>query len=172
MGGPRRFAFLAVTASILVGCAGTAAPSRSGPAASPAAGSPAPACTGPENDWADVQEPARSYGLAWNERDNAARMALLEAVFAADGTYVSPLHADRIRGRTGLHGEIGTFLSSSPGEYFEFRSWSAGDLHHDAIRINWRLCNAAGQTLLEGQDFGVLDADGRIRDVTGFDDAT
>jgi hypothetical protein len=172
MASRRRLAILALTALLLAGCAATAAPDRSSPALSPAAESPAATCTGPENEWAQIPEPARSYGLAWNEDDGAARMELLEAVFAAEGTYVSPLHSDRLRGRTALHREIGRFQATSPGEYFEFRSWSPGDLHHDAIRIHWRLCDAAGQTLQEGQDFGVLDADGRIRDVTGFDDAT
>ncbi len=153
--------------------AGCAAAATVDPSVVPAgSGSPTPAqsCTGLDEEWAHIPEPARSYGLAWNERDGAARMELLEAVFAADGTYVSPLQSDPLRGRTALHGEIGRFHATSPGEYFEFRSWSVGDRHHDGIRIHWRLCDATGQTLLEGQDFGVLDADGRLRDVIGFED--
>ena len=157
---------------VVAGCAASATVGPSVMPTSSGSQSPAMACTGLDEDWAHIPEPARSYGLAWNERDGAARMKLLEAAFAADGTYVSPFHSDRLRGRTALHDEIDRFQATSPGEYFEFRSWSAGDRSHHGVRIHWRQCDAAGKTLLEGQDFGVIDADGRIRDLIGFFDET
>jgi hypothetical protein len=157
---------------VVAGCGTAATMSPSVVPTSSGSHPPPTSCTGLDEEWAHIPEPARSYGLAWNERDGTARMDLLEAAFAADGTYVSPLHSEPLRGRTALHREIGRFLATSPGEYFEFRSWSAADRHHDALRIHWRLCDAAGQTVLEGQDFGVLDAEGRLGDVIGFDDET
>lgn len=166
----------AIPALMLIGillsaCAVAGTPSGSAPATADSAASqqaPAAICEGRNNQDLTVDEPARTYGLAWNETDAVARRALIDQIWADDGAYVDPTLDERITGREALNARISEFQVGRDGQYFEWRDWESGNLHHDRVRMPWRLCDADGPALLEGTDFGLIDADGRLSDVTGF----
>jgi hypothetical protein len=125
-------------------------------------------CTGVNAQEVTAIEPAWTWGRAWTEADDDTRLAMLVEVLAADGTWVEPSMHDRIVGPAAVADHIGAFHDNRPGEYFEWQLGELPDEHHDRIRIPWRLCNAAGATLLEGHDFGVIGSDGRLVEVTSF----
>jgi hypothetical protein len=168
----RRGLLLLIAAFAAIGCAATIGSGPTPAAGTPTLLAPSPAtratCLGPDAEWGHIPEPVRSYALAWNERDAAARAERLTAAWSADGAYVDPAMDDPVVGRDALVELIDGFLSDRPGQYFEFREWTAGDLHHERARIQWRLCGADGTTLLEGEDILELSPSGRIVRVTGF----
>ena len=105
-----------------------------------------------------------SYLRAWREPDPAARRALLERCWAADGVYCDPL--GRVTGRDGLADHIGGFQAQQPGARLEVVS--GVDEHDGYVRFGWRLLAADGAVALEGTDFGELDGDGVLRRIIGF----
>ena len=163
--------------AILLGaCAATASspsaqPSRaasSQPIASAVAGTTKDVCVGRNAQDLDIDEPARSYGHAWNELDDGARLALLTEIWTEDGTLAEPTLPELVVGPQAVADRIGDFHSLRPGEYFEWQADDLPDMHHQRLRMPWRLCDAAGTTLLEGTIFAVLTADGGIADLTTF----
>jgi hypothetical protein len=115
-----------------------------------------------------VIEPAHTWGLAWTEADDDARLPLLDRIIARDGTWVEPTMTEPIAGPVAIANHIGAFHEGRPGEYFEWREDDQPDAHHDRISMPWRLCGADGATLLEGTDFGVIGADGLFVEITTF----
>ena len=105
-----------------------------------------------------------TYAAAWSEPDREARQKLLEAVFAADGTYTDP--TVDLASRTALVDHIGQFLDGSPGAKIE--ATSLADSHHGSLRFAWRLVLPDGKVAVEGLDFGELSPDGKIRRIVGF----
>jgi hypothetical protein len=167
---------LPALAILLGACAATASspsaqPSRaasSQPIASAVAGTTDDVCVGPNAQDLDIDEPARSYGLAWNELDDGARLALVKAIWTEDGTLAEPTLPERVVGPQAVADRIGDFHATRPGEYFEWQADDLPDMHHERLRMPWRLCDAADATLLEGTIFAVLTADGGIADLTTF----
>lgn len=154
-GSPERVA----SASVPVGPTSTAGSSL---------GTPAVVCRDREVDWSILPTVGEHYRKAWNERDAAARLAVLEQAWADDGSFVDSSLELPVVGRDSLSALIGNFHIARAGVYFEPLPWVEGDGHHGHLRMPWRLCNAAGEVLLEGEDIAVLDAAGRIREATGF----
>jgi hypothetical protein len=167
---------LAAIAVLLGACTATAPssstqPSRDAASGSAAADAPETAgevCVGVDAQGLDIDEPARSYGLAWNETDDDARSALITEIWTENGTWAEPSLPDRIAGPRAVTDRIGDFHDGRPGEYFEWETADLPEMHHDRLRMPWRLCDPAGATLLEGTDFAVLTPDGRIADLTSF----
>lgn len=158
-------------AVLLAGCAASIAVDT--PSAEPTASlSPTPTagatCVGRNAQDVEVAQPARGFGLAWNETDDDARLAILEEIWADGGTHVQPELDERLVGRAAMDEHIDAFQTNRPGEYFEWRDWQPSNLHHDRVLIPWRLCAGDGTTLLEGTDFGIIGADGRLVETTGF----
>jgi len=125
-------------------------------------------CRGSNVEWSALPPVAQAYGRAWNERDDAKRVELLELAWADGGSYVDPTMDGRVVGREPFADHIGAFLAGRPGEYFEPSQWIASDEHHGYMQMRWRLCSEAGETVLDGVDFGELGPDGRIQRATGF----
>jgi hypothetical protein len=158
-------------AVLLAGCAASVSsdsPSQEPTAVATANPAGEATCQGVNAQEVEVPEPARSFGLAWNETDDEKRLALLETAWADEGTHVQPDMDVRLVGRQAFDEHIDAFQTNRPGEYFEWRGWQPWHVHHDRILIPWRLCAADGTTLLEGTDFGLIDADGRLVETTGF----
>jgi hypothetical protein len=132
------------------------------------ADAPTATCMGVDAPDLSVAEPARTYRRAWNETDADARLTLLEEIWANDGTYVVGEMAEPIVGREALSDNIASFGYGGTGDYAEWRGWRPDNMHHDRVMMPWRVCSADGETLLEGTDFGVIDADGRLVEVVGF----
>lgn len=113
---------------------------------------------------ADVPETLKAYMGAWNEGDEAARLALLQKAWADDATYTDP--QSDVAGRDGLSGLIAGFHQQMPGARIE--ATSGIDQHHDKVRFTWKLVGANGAAMIEGIDFGELAPDGRLQRIVGF----
>ena len=112
-----------------------------------------------------MQEIVEKYLAAWNETDPAKRRALVDEVWAEDGSYTDPL-AD-VRGRAEIDGLIGAVQAQFPG--FVFTLGGAVDAHHDQVRFTWELGPAgAAEAPVVGFDVAVLDGAGQIGSVYGF----
>ena len=112
-----------------------------------------------------MQEIVEKYLAAWNETDPAKRRALVDEVWAEDGSYTDPL-AD-VRGRAEIDGLIGAVQQQFPG--FVFTLGGTVDAHHDQARFTWHLGPAgAAEAPVVGFDVAVLDGAGQIGSVYGF----
>ena len=101
---------------------------------------------------------ARRYFSAWIEPDRAARAALLEACFAADGRISLP--GQVLRGRAELAAAIDAFLADPRG--LTARLTSVIDIVGAAFRFRARVEYPDGQPFRELLDVGEVDAEGRI----------
>jgi hypothetical protein len=111
-----------------------------------------------------MQEIVEKYLAAWNETDPAKRRALVDEVWAENGSYTDPL-AD-VRGRAEIDGLIGAVQQQFPG--FVFTLGGNLDAHHGQARFTWHLGPAdAAEPVVIGFDVAVLDGD-RIGSVHGF----
>jgi hypothetical protein len=104
------------------------------------------------------------YGAAWQERDAAARAALLARCWAQDGTYRDPSIA--VDGRVAFSEHLAGFQARMPGHRLE--RTTAIDEHHGWLRFGWRMLDPAGQVVLEGLDVAERGGDGLLRRVVGF----
>jgi ketosteroid isomerase-like protein len=100
-----------------------------------------------------------AYLDIWNERDAAARLALMKAALAEDVTYADPDYA-QLRGHTELSEAIGQ-AHEKLGD-LRFTLDTVIGTHHDKALFTWRLGTAA-----TGYDV-VEFAGNRIRSVVGF----
>lgn len=170
-----RLVVLIALAPFVIGCAGSGS-------------SPSPASHGvtasPGNSGASSQWPAEGcdvgsqpqgapgvvlrYAEVWSEADRAERLAVLERIWAVDGSYVDPLQDEPVVGRDAFNEYLDGFTGAYPGYYFTLQAWTAGDLHHDFVRMRWTFCAPDHALLAEGTDFGVLGTDGRWQSVAGF----
>ena len=111
-----------------------------------------------------MQEIIERYLAAWNETDAAARLALVESLWAADGSYTDPL-AD-VRGPEAIASLMGAAQQQFAG--LTFTLGGAVDANHNQARFTWHLGPAGGEAVVIGFDVVVLDGDGRIASVHGF----
>ena len=112
----------------------------------------------------EFEQLAHRYIAAWNETDPAARRALVDEVWAADGRYVDPLAV--ATGRDEIDATIAAVQSQFPGLVFALIE--PVDAHHDQARFGWSLGPAGDELMVIGFDVVVRDADGRLSMVLGF----
>jgi hypothetical protein len=106
-----------------------------------------------------------TYIAAWNETDAERRLALVAETFTDDARYLDPLMSGE--GVDGIAAMIGAAQSQFPGHRFELAF--GPDTHNDVVRFAWTLRpDAGGEPVAGGTDFATVDADGRLRNVTGF----
>jgi hypothetical protein len=106
-----------------------------------------------------------TYIAAWNETDAERRLALVAETFTDDARYLDPLMSGE--GVDGIAAMIGAAQSQFPGHRFELAF--GPDTHNDVVRFAWTLRpDAGGEPVAGGTDFANVDADGRLRNVTGF----
>jgi hypothetical protein len=108
----------------------------------------------------------KRYLEAWNEADPAARLALVESLWTADGSYTDPL-AD-VRGPDAIASLIGAAQQQFPG--LEFTLGGPVDANHNQARFTWHLgaAGGGGEPVVIGFDVVVLAGDERIASVHGF----
>jgi hypothetical protein len=111
-----------------------------------------------------MQEIIERYIASWNETDPARRRELVDALWAADGSYTDPL-AD-VRGRDDIDAVIASVQAQFPGWVFTLAGPADG--HHQQARFSWHLGPAGGEAIVIGFDVAVLDEAGRLRSVHGF----
>ncbi|WP_116136506.1 nuclear transport factor 2 family protein [Trinickia diaoshuihuensis] len=107
------------------------------------------------------------YFAAWNETDAERRRELIAGTWTEDASYVDPLLAGK--GHDGIDAMIGAVHERFPGH--EFRLSSSVDGFANYVRFSWHLVAPNGDAIVKGSDFGVVDAQGKFRSVTGFLDA-
>jgi hypothetical protein len=112
----------------------------------------------------DLTETVDTYLAAWNEPDADRRAELIERVWTPDGRLIDP--PMEAAGHNGISEMVATLQSQFPGHHF--RRASGVDAHHSYVRFAWELVGPDGAVVLPGIDIGELDADGRLRRITGF----
>ena len=100
----------------------------------------------------------------WNETDPARRRQVIAATWSAESSYVDPLFT--AEGADALDAMVAGVHQQFPGH--RFRLTGPVDVHHDRARWGWELAPETGPPVVTGIDFAVLDAEGRLREVTGF----
>ncbi len=111
----------------------------------------------------DFTKLAEQYIAAWNETDPAARRALIDEIWSADGQYIDPLA--EVTGRDQIDAVIAAAQEQFAG--MTFRLAGAVDAHHDQARFTWEL-GPDGTAVVVGFDVAKRDADGRLALVLGF----
>ena len=104
------------------------------------------------------------YFAAWNETDAPRRRELIAQTWTEEASYVDPLLTGN--GHDGIDAMIGAVHERFPGH--EFRLSTAVDGFGPYLRFSWDLVAPSGDTIVKGSDFGVVDAVGRFKSVTGF----
>jgi hypothetical protein len=112
----------------------------------------------------DVATTVDAYLSAYNETDEAARLALLADAFAADGRLIDPPLTGE--GRRGISDMMGAVHQQFPGH--TFRRSSGIDEHHGLLRYEWELVGPDGGVVLAGMDVGELDSSSQLVQVAGF----
>jgi len=114
----------------------------------------------------DIEQTAMRYIAAWNENDDAQRMRLLEACWAANGTITS--NNEHIVGRDAVFAAITSFRRSRPDDRAVLTS--AIDHHHHIFRFTGHVVRPDGTSYSNVLDVGEVDADGRITRIFTFHD--
>ena len=105
-----------------------------------------------------------TYLAAWNEPDDDARAALVEAALGADIWYRDAvLEAD---GRDAFNAVLGAVQAQFPG--LVMRRTSTVDAHHDLVRFNWAFGAPGEEPMVAGVDVAKFDADGKLHRIIGF----
>ncbi|MGP8437203.1 nuclear transport factor 2 family protein [Paraburkholderia fungorum] len=104
------------------------------------------------------------YFDAWNETDAVRRRELIAATWAADADYRDPLLAGA--GHDGIDAMIRAVHERFP--HHTFRRTTEVDGFANRLRFSWALTTPAGEAIVKGSDFGLLDTHGRLQAVTGF----
>ena len=105
-----------------------------------------------------------TYIDAWNETDPGKRMALLDEVWAKDGTYQDP--NVEVKGREGLSKLIGGFQAGKPGVALQLTDPPSS--HHEHVYFGWQMAAGPGRVVGKGFDFVTLDRAGQISQIVGF----
>jgi hypothetical protein len=106
---------------------------------------------------------AEDYIALWNETNQARRLALLDATWSVDATYVDPLMQGA--GRQAIDGLIAAVQVKFPA--FRFTLAKPGDGFGNHVCFSWSLGPPDGDSVIKDTDFLVRDGD-RIKLVTGF----
>jgi len=104
------------------------------------------------------------YFDAWNESGAERRRELIAATWAADADYRDPLLSGA--GHDGIDTMIRAVQERFP--HHTFRRTTQVDGFANRLRFSWELTTPAGEAIVKGSDFGVVDAHGRLLAVTGF----
>jgi hypothetical protein len=107
---------------------------------------------------------ANQYLAIWNERDAAARRAMIARTFSLDASYIDPMM--RGAGHDGIDAMIAGAQSHFPGHRFALDGTPDG--HNDLVRFSWTLAAPDGQRVASGMDVATVAADGRLASVNGF----
>lgn len=103
------------------------------------------------------------YTSAWSEADPAKRLERLAQAVVPKCTYADP-HTQCV-GHDELSQCMLRFQKSVPGGRFMTQEFMH---HHDFSLAHWHLIDGRGQTSARGISFGAYDADGRLKQMTGF----
>lgn len=101
------------------------------------------------------------YMAAWNEKDPEIRHELVTGLWAEDARYYNRVFV--CTGRDQIEYAIGRSHDEYYGKGFTFKSQNNAYGHHNGVKFNWVMASAAtGEVDMFGQDFVLLDDQGRI----------
>lgn len=104
------------------------------------------------------------YFAIWNETDPMRRRSLIANTWTEQANHLDPLMQGD--GQAGIDAMIEGVQERFPGH--RFHRTGEIDSHHDRVRFSWELRANGGALVVEGTDFAVVAADGRLQTVTGF----
>ena len=115
----------------------------------------------PTSDPTELDTFVDRYLAMWNEPDADRRRALVEELWApsainATATLEAVGH-DEITAR--VTRAFDAFVGTGEHRFEEHRPYAA---HHGAVRVWWQMVRTDGAVAAAGQEFLVLDGDGRI----------
>jgi len=111
-----------------------------------------------------MNDVAERYLACWNETDPQARRKLIDEAWTENATYSDPLA--EVSGREAISELIGMAQARFPG--MVFKQAGAVDAHNRQARFRWSLGSEGAESLVDGFDVIVVDADGKIATVLGF----
>jgi hypothetical protein len=91
-------------------------------------------------------------------------MQILERCWAPEGVYCDP--TARIEGREAFSGHIAGFREQFAGHRID--ASSGVDEHDGFLRFAWKMYGPDGNEVMEGCDFGRVNADGQLDLIVGF----
>jgi hypothetical protein len=111
-----------------------------------------------------AQEAIGAYVDAWNTSDPWTSRRLVEHAMTEDALMAYPRF--EARGWESISELIVTYKRQSPGVSIELTS--NVEEHHGWVRFGWRMLDADGSLLGEGEDVAEVADDGRFTKVLGF----
>ncbi len=107
----------------------------------------------------EMQGVIERYIATWNQADPRVRRALIDELWAADGSYTDPL-AD-VHGRDEIDATIAAVQQQFPG--LVFRLGGPVDANHNQARFTWHLGPVNGEPIVIGFDVETgIDGDDRF----------
>ena len=111
-----------------------------------------------------AKEAIGAYVDAWNSSDPVTVRHLVEQAMTQDALMAYARFEGR--GWEDISELIVTYKQQSPGVSIEMTS--NAEEHHGWVRFGWRMLDAEGSVLGEGEDVGEVAEDGRFTRMLGF----
>jgi hypothetical protein len=111
-----------------------------------------------------AKEAIDAYADAWNTSDPETSRRLVEQAMTGDALMAYP--SFEARGWEGISELMATYKQQSPG--FRIVLTSDVEEHHGWVRVAWRMLNANGSVLGEGEDVAEVADNGRFTRMIGF----
>lgn len=111
-----------------------------------------------------AKEAIDAYVDAWNSSDPSLSRRLVEQAMTEDALMAYPRF--EARGWKGISELMVTYKQQSPGMSIELTTNI--EEHHGWVRVGWRMLDADGSVLGEGEDVAVVADDGRFSRMIGF----
>jgi hypothetical protein len=112
----------------------------------------------------DAAKIAENYIRLWNETDADNRKKLIASAWTEDALYIDPMMKGQ--GHSEIDALIGAVHERFPGHRFVLKG--AADGYGDRLRFTWTLGAEGAAPIVQGTDFGVVTAEGRLKSVSGF----
>ncbi len=111
-----------------------------------------------------AREAIDAYASAWNTSDPEIGRRLVEQALSEDALMAYP--SFEAQGWEGISGLMATYKEQSPG--FRIELTTDVEEHHGWVRVGWRMLDADGSLLGEGEDVAEVASDGRFSKMLGF----
>ena len=111
-----------------------------------------------------AKEAIDAYASAWNTGDPETSRRLVEQALTEDALMAYP--SFEAQGWEGISELMVTYKRQLPGMRIELTTNI--EEHHNWVRVGWRMLNAAGSVLGEGEDVAEVADDGRFTRMIGF----
>ena len=111
-----------------------------------------------------AEEAINAYAAAWNTGDPEMSRRLVEQALTEDAQMAYP--SFEAREWEGISGLMAAYKEQLPG--FRIELTSNLEEHHGWVRVGWRMVDAGGSLLAEGEDVAEVAGDGRFSKMLGF----